>query len=138
MKCVVREITFTLPLALPSLNVALRTHWSQRRNYQRMLANEVMAAVGGPRHYPRPPFARARVLVVRHSAGQLDADNLAASCKSLLDVLCVNSPTHPFGLGFIEDDSSARVDLVVTQQGARKAMTAVRLIEVAQVAGRAA
>jgi len=55
------------------------------------------------------------VQVHRYSAGKLDPDNLAASCKHLLDVLCRASITHPYGLGFIEDDSSAHIELIVMQ-----------------------
>ena len=108
-------ISFALPFALSSLNIRQRTHWAELSKQRKVLLQEVMAAIGGPRYYPRPPFDRARVTVVRCSAGQLDPDNLAASCKPLLDVLCVGSPTHPGSLGIIEDDNPRQCELVVKQ-----------------------
>lgn len=110
-----REIAFTLPFALASLNVRQRTHWAELHAEQQRMGQEVMAAIGGPRYYPRPAFERARVTVLRLSAGQLDPDNLAAACKPLLDALCMRSPRHPTGQGIIIDDASDRIELVVRQ-----------------------
>ena len=127
-----REVSFVLPFLLPSLNVRDRQHWAERHRQQVMLQQEVMVAVGGPRHYPRPPFARARVTVVRISTGQTDPDNLAASTKGLLDVLKARSERNPLGLGIIVDDNPARLELVVRQQHApslKEQATAVRIEE---------
>lgn len=128
-----RSVAFTLPFVLPSLNTMLRTHWSKRQKHQEWLSQEVMVGLGGPRHFPRPPFSVARVTVVRGSAGALDTDGCYASVKPLLDVLCVNSRTHPVGLGIIEDDTPARCHLVVSQQHAarKEQFTAVRVEELA-------
>ena len=116
MSVPLREIAFILPLALPSLNVRDRQHWAERHRQQVTLQQEVMAALGGPAHFPRPPFDRARVTVVRISAGQLDVDNAYASAKSLLDCLKLCGPRNPLGLNIIVDDSPDRLELVVTQQ----------------------
>lgn len=111
-----RELLFTLPFALPSLNVRDRQHWAVRSRQKRDLAREVMVAIGGPRHYPRPPFAIARVTVWRHSANLLDPDNLPSSCKNLLDVLRAPVPkSNPHGLGIIADDNPNCLDLIVRQ-----------------------
>jgi hypothetical protein len=110
-----KVIIFQLPFALPSLNTQLRTHWAVRQREQAKMATSVIVAIGGPRYRPSEPLQRARVQVKRYSAGELDPDNLAASCKHLLDVLCRASTTHPYGLGFIEDDSPAHLELVVMQ-----------------------
>lgn len=128
-----RSIAFVLPMALPSLNVRLRTHWAKASREQAELAWNVMAAMGGPHWIPHPPFAKARVTVVRHSAGSLDPDSLAGHVKPLLDVLCAHSRVHPVGLGVIEDDAPAKCELVVTQQRAARgeAFTAVRVEELA-------
>jgi hypothetical protein len=112
-------IEFTLPFALESLNVRDRKHWAERSRYKKNMSLEVMAALGGPRYFPIPPFKKVRVTVVRCSAGRLDKDNAVASVKSLLDVLCANSDRHPTGLGIIEDDSDDLLDLVVKQSSAR-------------------
>jgi hypothetical protein len=126
-----REIAFTIPYALDSLNIRDRKHFGQKHRDQDRLKMEVIAALGGTRYLPRPPFARARVTVVRCSAGQPDADNAVASVKPLLDVLCVASGVHRHGVGIIEDDSPRHIDLVVKQSDARRgeAMTLVRVIE---------
>ena len=128
-----RSLAFVLPVVLPSLNTRLRTHWAKARREQAALAWDVMVAIGGPHWLPRPPFPKARISVVRNSAGALDADNLAASCKPLCDVLCVNSRVHPHGLGIIEDDAPDKCTLIVTQQRTSRGegFTAVRIEELA-------
>lgn len=112
------DIVFSLPFLLDSLNEQLRQHWAKRSKAKWDLSQEVMAAVGGPAHYPRPPWRKVRVTVNRCSAGRLDLDSLAGSVKPLLDVLCVESPIHPSGLGFFEDDRPDLLDLRVTQSSA--------------------
>lgn len=111
-------IEFVIPYALPSLNVRDRQHWAKRGRDKSDLSMEVLAAIGGPRHKPFPPWSRVRVTVVRASSGKLDRDNLYASCKSLCDVLCVRSPRHPTGLGICIDDNEAAMDLKVSQTSA--------------------
>lgn len=126
-----REIVFVLPFALTSLNVRDRQHWAERHRAQDQLHLEILAAIGGSRYLPRPPFARARVTVSRHSAGRLDTDNAHAACKGLLDILCIRSRTHPLGLGIITDDNPGDCELHV-QQGVAppgQASTAVRVEE---------
>ena len=113
-----RYVLLVLPFATESLNVRDRKHWSARRRSQDLMRGEVIAALGGTRDIPRPPFGRARITVVRSSSGQLDEDNLVSSCKALLDVLCVQSATHPLGLGLIEDDSPRHIELIVRQGSA--------------------
>lgn len=133
-----RSLAFVLPVPLPSLNELKRQQWSRARqkrpdNEQAALAWDVMAAIGGPHWFPLPPFAKARVSVVRHSAGTLDYENLVGACKPLRDVLCVKSRTHPYGLGIIEDDAESKCELIVTQQRASRGegFTAVRVEELA-------
>ena len=113
-----RAIEFVLPFLLPSLNSSLRQHWADRHRQAVTLHDEVMCACGGPRHYPRPPYARARVTVIRVSTGALDPDNAAASVKILLDVLKLRSEKNPLGLNFLTGDSPDRLELVVRQQKA--------------------
>lgn len=112
------EIAFSLPFALESLNVRDRkSHW-QRSRGKRDLSLEVLAAIGGSRYLPRPPFERARITIVRCSSQRLDPDGLPAVAKNLLDVLCVKSNIHPTGLGVIVDDSPRHIELTVTQSTA--------------------
>lgn len=110
---------FVIPFALESLNVRDRKHWGKRSRDKNNMRLEVIAAIGGTRYLPTSPFKKVRVTVIRCSAGRLDKDNAAASVKSLLDVLCVNSSRHPTGLGIIEDDSDNLLDLVVKQSHAK-------------------
>ena len=113
-----RELSFTLPFLTDSLNVRERQHWSKRSKGKRNMAQEVMVAIGGPRHFPRPPWRHVRVTVNRCSAGRLDRDNLYGSFKALGDALCKASVRHPHGLGIIEDDSSELLELVMKQSDA--------------------
>ena len=111
-------IEFVLPFALESLNVRDRKHWSKRSRDKRNMSQEIMVAMGGPRHFPRPPWRNVRITVVRCSAGRLDRDNANASVKSLFDCLCMKSPRHPSGLSIIEDDSSDLLSYEVKQVNA--------------------
>jgi hypothetical protein len=114
-----RSIEFTLPFALESLNVRDRkSHWERSRDKQNM-SWHIMAAIGGPAHYPRPPFRKVRITVNRASAKMLDPDNLVGSVKNLADCLCQKSDTHPTGVGIIMDDSPDLLELTVTQSNAR-------------------
>ena len=112
-----RRIVLTLPCLLVSPNVALRQHWAERRDERKHLHDEVMVALGGTRHLPRPCFARARVTVWQHRVSLMDPDNLTAACKALLDVLQPRSDRHPLGIstGIIADDSAECCELVVRQ-----------------------
>lgn len=131
-----RTVAFVLPFALDSLNVRDRKHWAKRSSAQKDLHYEVMVALGGPRHFPRPPIAWCQITVVRHGKRLLDPDNLAASNKGLLDVLCERSPQHPVGLGIIRDDHPALITLDCKQQLATgDPITAVRIEEVPQPVG---
>jgi hypothetical protein len=123
-------IEFTIPAALPSLNVRDRMHWSVRQRQKRDLAWAVWAAVAQfPGVVRDGPWDRTRVTITRCSAGELDPDNLAASAKPMLDVLCPVSKTHPYGLGLIVDDAPAHCELVVRQEKAKRknTRTVVRL-----------
>jgi hypothetical protein len=113
-------IEFTLPFALPSLNVRDRRHRYQHGKDKKQMHLEVLAAIGGSRYLPREPLERARITVVRHSSGQIDPDGVASTCKNLLDVLCVKSKVHPTGLGFIVDDDAKHIELHVSQESAPK------------------
>lgn len=121
-------IAFVLPFALTSLNVRQRTHWTELSRERKRLIMEIMVAIGGPRYFPRPPFARARVTVVRSSAGQLDPDSLAACTKPLLDALCLASNRHPGSLGLIEDDNPRQCELVVRQTAAPRGAGATSVL----------
>jgi hypothetical protein len=128
-----RTVAFVLPFVLESLNVRDRKHFAERHRAQDRLCMEVMAALGGPRHFPRPPIAWCRITVVRHGKRLLDPDNLAASNKGLLDVLCERSARHPHGLGIIRDDHPKLITLDVRQrQATGDPVTAVRIDEMPQ------
>lgn len=104
------EIAFSLPFALESLNVRDRkSHWQRSRDKRRLFL-EVLAAIGGNRHFPHPAWRHVRVTVVRCSAGRLDTDNLYSSFKGLGDVLKQ--------LNIIEDDRSEWLTLEMTQSDA--------------------
>ena len=122
------HIAFTLPFALPSLNAVLRTHWAKRSRAKAELSQAVMAAIGGPFHFPPEPWRRVRVTITREGRKLLDVDNLAGSCKAVVDCLCVRSATHPHGLGIVQDDRPELMDMVFRQSVTRYPCTVV-LIE---------
>ena len=110
-----RRVTFSLPFVLDGINARLRTHWAARSAADGLLAQEIMAALGGPRYYPRPPFRRAKIEILRIGKKLLDPDGLAVCHKPLIDALCERCDRHPTGLGIIEDDSARHVVLDVKQ-----------------------
>ena len=63
----------------------------------------VLSALKGGR--PAAPIQRARLVIIRHSAGFLDWDNALGGLKPLLDCLVSASKRNPDGLGLIADDN---------------------------------
>jgi hypothetical protein len=124
-----KMLTFVLPFALDSLNVRDRKHRYAHGHDKKQMALEVLAAIGGSRYKPFPPWPRVRVTIVRCSSGKLDRDNLWGSAKNLCDVLCAQSPRHPSGLSICLDDTEAAMDLKVSQSSAPpgKGSTVVRV-----------
>jgi len=62
----------------------------------------VLSALKGVR--PAAPIRRARLVIIRHSAGFLDWDNALGGLKPLLDCLVSASKRNPDGLGLVEND----------------------------------
>lgn len=102
-------IVFTLPCLLPLPNRTRGEHWTATRDRKPQLAREVWAALNGRR--PAEPLARSRVTVWRHGIVEPDFDNLAASLKSLLDVLQPVTERRTYGLGLIADDAPSACDI---------------------------
>jgi len=110
-----RTVFFRLARPLPTWNTVMRTGSSlsmvQRKMVQRKelnkLAKEVWGAIleKGQRLGGHPPFARAKIRIVRYSLGEPDPEGVSA--KFLLDVLQPQSGRHPYGLGIIADDTAA-------------------------------
>ena len=98
----------------PTLNVSLRKHWAKRAQANREVAWLLRAAVGR-RGLPVKPLPRARLVIECRRAGVMpDQDGLVGGCKGLIDCL---QPFHEkkrkYGVGFIEGDDPARLDLHV-------------------------
>jgi hypothetical protein len=99
-------IVIVLPgVVMPTLNDVLRLHWAKRLAAVLAMAWYVRAA-RGRLGLPAAPIERARLVIVRASAGRApDHDGLVGGCKSLIDVLLTFHPkVRPYGLGFIRDD----------------------------------
>lgn len=97
-------IVIDLPIRTVLFNEYVRMHWARRRKYCRQLA--VLMHEHASRR-PAAPLQRCRVTVERFSPKEPDDDGLVGSLKSLLDALQPCSRRHPYGLGFIADDSPA-------------------------------
>ena len=97
-------ITIDLPLRTPLMNQWMRLHFRTRTKYCRAVA--VQIAIHASRR-PAEPLQRCRVIVERFSTQEPDRDGLFGSLKSILDALQPQSRTHPYGLGFIANDSSS-------------------------------
>ena len=97
-------IVIDLPLRTPLTNQWMRMHFRSRMRYCRAIA--VQIAIHASRR-PAEPLQRCRVVVERFSTQEPDRDGLFGSLKAVLDALQPQSRTHPYGLGFIADDSSS-------------------------------
>lgn len=130
-------VAFQLDEATILLNAWQRMHFHQRKPYMEQLAWKVLCVARDLR--PARPFALCTIEVERGSANLPDWDGLYGGLKPLLDVLCARGTVknnggvaHPFGLGFIADDSPKVVlDLkarpVSCKRGA--SFTRVRIVE---------
>lgn len=97
-------IVIDLPLRTPLMNQWMRLHFRTRTKYCRAVA--VQIAIHASRR-PAEPLQRCRITVERFSTQEPDRDGLFGSLKSILDALQPQSRTHPYGLGFIANDSSS-------------------------------
>ena len=97
-------IVIDLPIRTVLFNEFVRMHWAKRRKYCRRLAVLIHECAS---RRPAVPLQRCRVTVERFSTMVPDHDGLVGSLKSLLDALQPCSARHPYGLGFIADDSPA-------------------------------
>jgi hypothetical protein len=97
----VRTFIIDIPTRTPTNNVWLRMHWARRRKFATAMASEVWTAC----RPPKLPLTRCKVLIERTSTQEPDRDNLVGGVKPLMDALQPLSKRHPYGLGFILDDS---------------------------------
>lgn len=107
-------IALTLPVQ-PGQNALLRMNRWKRRKERDALAWQIRAQL--PFGRPPAPPARATVVVSSYRIKLLDDDNLAATVKSLLDVLQpFDARRRPYGLGLIAGDDREHLVLGVRQE----------------------
>lgn len=103
-------IEFSIPHALKLPNQTNGQFWPAGHAYRKRLLPMVAEAV--------KPWAghacmeRARLTVMRYSVGTPDPGAVPAAVKPLVDLLLVQSKTHPHSLGLIRDDSPAHIELI--------------------------
>ena len=99
---------FVIPRLTPSLNVTLRKHWAwgahEKRSWEAWLYTLKSQDPGGDRQY-------RRIIIVRVGTRDLDPDNLAGGCKSLLDAIR--------DVGLILDDDAKSVSVEYRQRRPR-------------------
>lgn len=89
-----------------TFNQFMRAHWRKQRAQGPRWATFLRAALGPS---PRKPIEVAEVTVTVYRTMLQDPNNVSASCKSIFDALQVRSKRHPYGLGWIRDDSAAHL-----------------------------
>ncbi len=116
--------TITLPLATPSGNTVLRQHFRTRTLENNAMAWHLASALNKLPKIP-PATGKRRLIVERHGKKALDADNLAAGAKGLID--CVKERR------LILDDNPDVCELVFRQSVNRilEAFTVLILEDVA-------
>lgn len=107
-QCYQEVVNFSIQILLPLLNdrpkgrsLPVRQQKAIAARAQTDLAWLVVKAIG-PR--PASPIGKCRVTIERYGMHAPDDDNLHGSVKGLVDILCLQSKTHPRGLGIITDD----------------------------------
>lgn len=102
-------LSVRLPTLTPSGNTTLRQHWAHRQRDRKTWTVQLLHALGVNKHWEHrlTTPARRRVRITRYARRSLDADNLAAGCKQLVDALR--------DVRLIWDDSPAFADLEFVQ-----------------------
>lgn len=103
-------MNFSIPKLLPLLNerpmgrsLPVRQQKAIAAKAQVDLAWTVVKAIG---RRPVVPIGKCRITIERHGMRAPDDDNLHGSVKTLVDILCLQSKSHPRGLGIITDDKN--------------------------------
>ena len=94
-----------IPKITPSLNEVLRRHWSINYAEKRSWIGWITVLVGVPACQYR------RIIITRVATRDLDPDNLAGGCKSLLDAIR--------DVGLILDDDAKSVSVEYRQRRPR-------------------
>jgi len=122
---VAEPIVFDIAERSPLQNEWQRMHWRRRGRVCRVWATLLFAA--HPK-LPRTPIARCAITIERFSTQAPDRDGRYGGVKPILDALQPASRTHPYGLGFIVDDSDACViDLKVNHIQSREKRTRITI-----------
>jgi hypothetical protein len=107
-----RTVSFVLGSPTKTLNEIRGMHHRVYAKHRAAIASEVWALTSGQR--PLQPFAKARIVVERHSIRDVDIDNIHGGLKPLLDILQpFHAAVRPNGLGIIKDDSPSCLCLEV-------------------------
>ena len=97
-------MTFSIPWVPPTLNQYSRAHWTRQREWVRIAAVYMIAALGNNRDkFRKSETRRVRVTIQQHRRRPVDHDNLTP--KVLIDALV--------RLRVVEDDDAAHMEQVV-------------------------
>lgn len=103
-----RSISFTLPSITPLTNLIKNMHSAEYKKLRDTLCLDIRVAAG--HLIPREPIEFAELSIIRSSTHMPDIDGLIGGLKPLIDCLiCFHPRSAPSGLGFIRDDSCARL-----------------------------
>jgi hypothetical protein len=100
------SLYFELQELPPGLNKLLRMNWGKRKRIFDSIQNQVHYLILGKK--PSTPLNKYQITFTRHTTRPLDADNLVASFKPVLDSLVLS--------GVIQDDKWGMTDNVSWKQ----------------------
>ena len=122
-----RTIRIEIDQVLPLQNQWQRWHYRKRGRYIRELALMIAYACEAPRE----PLDCVNIAITRVSNWRGIAPDRDAVCvKPLLDLMQPASKRHPYGLGFIADDSREVIKSLSIGVEKGKARTVVKIEEV--------
>jgi len=108
-----REISFQIPEATPSLNVLRKLHYQAYKRLRDRIAWMVKVHVGNN----LVPIKRCKIEIIRFGSRSLDWDNCYGGIKPLMDCLVIPTKSNPSGLGVILDDNpDVVVSLIMKQE----------------------
>ena len=107
-----RQLTFTMPFAMPLQNKTDRMHWTAKKKLKDRCLWEIKAQLPVLTRCTTIMFERAHIRIDRYSTRRPDHDGLVGGCKYLIDCLF-----PPRGLHIIPDDGP---DFITTEYHAVK------------------
>ncbi len=121
-----KRAVITLPMPTPSLNLFSYSHWRKQQSQKKQWALMLLAVIG--RHkLELLALGKRRLTIERHSAGELDFDNLVGGAKCVLT-------DNLRKMGLFTDDDKAGIEFVVRNVKLAKGVASHTVVTIEDIA----